>query len=80
MNEPTALSMEADVSSGRRLVRAAKATALFELSRSLTGGRLAAGTVLALFPPSMTLLTLVATNYAVPHELVIGVMLFMVIT
>ena len=73
------LALDDNKNSFAKLLRCAKATALFELARSLTGGRLAAATILALFPPSMTMLTLLATNYAMPHLVIIGVTVFMVI-
>jgi len=61
------------------ILRAARATALFELTRSLTPGRLASSLILALFPPTMMGLILFASGFSLPTEFVIMLTVFMVI-
>ena len=67
------------LNTGVNILRAAWATALFELSRSLTPGRLAASLMLALFPPTMMGLILIASGFRAEIEIIIMITVFMVI-
>jgi ABC-type transport system involved in multi-copper enzyme maturation permease subunit len=61
------------------ILRAAKATALFELARSLTPGRFASSLVLGLFPPCMLGLIMLASRMTAEVEVVIMITVFLVI-
>lgn len=67
------------LNTGIEILRAARATALFELTRSLTPGRLASSLVLVLFPPTMMALILIASRFTAEAESVTMISVFMVI-
>ncbi len=55
-----------------KFLHAARATAMFEMTRSLSAGRMSAGIVLGLFPPLMLILILVINGGFIELELIIA--------
>ena len=63
----------------RRFFHGVSVTAIFELTRSLTWGRIATAGVLALFPVFMLVLILVLNGVVIPTEQLIGILLLLIL-
>lgn len=59
-------------------LQATIATTLFELRRSVTGQKISAAVILSIFPPAIMFLIFRIVNGAIPPELILAILLWMV--